>query len=99
MGIASLSPVTVFSQSVTENYKLKNLLAKVQKVLTFLWLAFFNLEKMIYLVIISRFLKSGSHLPKKIFICFNDSPSKMMKNAFYFILKSGFILKIFKFLS
>ena len=31
--------------------------------------------------------------------CFNESPSKMMKNAFYFILKSFFILKIFNFLS
>ena len=31
-------------------------------------------------------LKSGSHLPKKnFFICFNDSPSKMMEYAFYFI--------------
>ena len=46
------------------------------------------------------FLKSGSHLPKKIcFICFNESPLKMMKNAFYFILKAFFVLKIFKFLS
>ena len=34
---------------------------------------------------------------KKIFI--NDSPSKMMKNDFYFILKALFVLKIFKFLS
>ena len=43
-------------------------------------------------------LKSGSHLPKKKkFI--NDSPSKMMKNDFYFILKALFVLKIFKFLS
>ena len=33
------------------------------------------------------------------FICFNDSPSKMMKNAFYFILKALYILKILKFLS
>ena len=33
------------------------------------------------------------------FICFNDSPSKMMKNAFYFILKALSVLKIFKFLS
>ena len=33
-------------------------------------------------------LKSDSHLPKKIlFICFNERPSKMIKNAFYFILK------------
>ena len=39
-------------------------------------------------------------LPSKIFffICFNDSPSKMMKNA-HFILKALFVLKIFKFLS
>ena len=36
---------------------------------------------------------------KKNFICFNDSPSKMMKNVFYFILKALFILEIFKFLS
>ena len=33
------------------------------------------------------------------FICFNDSPSKIMKNAFYFILKALFVLKIFKCLS
>ena len=32
---------------------------------------------------------------KKFFICFNNSPSKMMKNAFYFILKVLFVLKIF----
>ena len=45
-------------------------------------------------------LKSDFHLPKKIyFICFNDSPSKMLKNAFYFILKALFVFKIFKFLS
>ena len=41
------------------------------------------------------FLKSDSHL-LIFFICFNDSPSKMMKNAFYFILKALFVLKIFK---
>ena len=45
-------------------------------------------------------LKSDSHLPKKfLFICVNESPLKMMKNAFYFILKTLFVLKIFKFLS
>ena len=44
-------------------------------------------------------VKSDSHLPKKDFICFNGSPSKMMKNTFYFILKALFVLKIFKFLS
>ena len=43
-------------------------------------------------------LKSDSHLPKHFFISFNESPLKMMKNAFYFILKALFILKIFKFL-
>ena len=32
-------------------------------------------------------------------ICFNNSPSKIMKNAFYFILKALFVLKIFKLLS
>ena len=32
-------------------------------------------------------------------ICFNESPLKMMKNVFFFILKSLFLLKIFKFLS
>ena len=45
-------------------------------------------------------LKSESYLPKKFFfICFNESPLKIMKNAFYFILKALFVLKIFKFLS
>ena len=48
----------------------------------------------------SEFLKSDSHLPKKIyFICFNDSPSKVMKNAFYLILKALFVFKILKLLS
>ena len=37
--------------------------------------------------------------PSNFFIYFNDSPSKMMKNAFYFILKALFVLKIFKFWS
>ena len=32
------------------------------------------------------------------FICFNNDPPKMMKNAFYFFLKAFFVLKIFKFL-
>ena len=45
-------------------------------------------------------LKSDSHLPRKIcFICFNESPLQMTKNAFYFILKALFILKVFNFLS
>ena len=37
------------------------------------------------------FLKPDVHLPKK---SFNESPLKMMKNAFYFILKALFDLKI-----
>ena len=45
-------------------------------------------------------LKSDSHLPKKIcVICLIESPLKIMKNAFYFMLKALFVLKIFKFLS
>ena len=36
-------------------------------------------------------LKSDFHLPKKfIFICFSESPLKLTKNAFYFILKALF---------
>ena len=42
-------------------------------------------------------LKSGSHLQKKKIICFSKSPLKIMKNAFYFILKALFVLKIFNF--
>ena len=46
------------------------------------------------------YLKPDSDLPKKFcFICFIESPLKMMKNAFYFILKALFVLMIFKFLS
>ena len=41
-------------------------------------------------------LKSGSHhSKKKVFVCFNESPLKMMKNAFYFTLKGLYVLKIF----
>ena len=47
----------------------------------------------------SKHLKSDSYLSKKIiFICFNESPLKIVKNAFYFILKALFVIKIFKFL-
>ena len=45
-------------------------------------------------------LKSDSHLPKKVcVICFIESPLKMMKNVFYFILKALLVRKIFNFLS
>ena len=47
------------------------------------------------------FQKSGSHLPKKKIrvFCFIEGPLKTMKNAFYFVLKPLFVLKIFKHLS
>ena len=42
-------------------------------------------------------VKFGLSLSKKsFFICFNDSSSKVMKNAFYFILKALFVVKILK---
>ena len=45
-------------------------------------------------------LKSNLHLAKKIcFICFNESPIKMLKKCLKFILKALFVLKIFKVLS
>ena len=44
-------------------------------------------------------LKSASHLPKKIVVCLIESPLKMMKNVFYFILKVLFVLQTYKFLS
>ena len=68
-----------------------------------------DIPKIVSLVNIEKYLR-GNNLPdlvikvglspskKVFFICFNDSPSKMMKNAFYFILKALFLLKIFKFL-
>ena len=44
--------------------------------------------------------EADSHLPKIIcLICFIETPLKMMKNAFYFILKALFVLKILKLLS
>ena len=50
--------------------------------------------------LIKEFLLVGLSPSKKSFcICFNDSPSKMMRNAFYLILKARLVLKICKFLS
>ena len=47
-----------------------------------------------------RKVKVGLSPSKKIcVICLTESPLKMMKNTFYFILKALFVLKIFKFLS
>ena len=41
----------------------------------------------------------GLSLSKKTFYLLHWKPFKMMKNAFYFILKVFFVLKIFKYLS
>ena len=43
-------------------------------------------------------LKSGFYLSKMLF-CFNESPLKVMENAFYFMLKGLFVFEIFRFLS
>ena len=47
---------------------------------------------------IKRF-KLDSPSRKNCFICFNKSLLKVNKNAFYFISKALFVLKILKFLS
>ena len=44
MIITSLSPVTIFILSIKKNYKLRKLLAELEKILIFLFLAFFNLD-------------------------------------------------------
>ena len=45
-------------------------------------------------------IKVGLSASKKnLFFCFIENLLKMMKNAFYFILKALFVLNIFKFLS
>ena len=45
-------------------------------------------------------IKAGLSTSKKIWVVFLiESPLKMMKNAFYFILKALLVLKIFRFLS
>ena len=57
-----------------------------------------TLKAPVLLILISfGTLKSDSHLPKNLFISFNENPLKITKNAFYLILKSLFVLKIFKF--
>ena len=44
-------------------------------------------------------LTCDTNLQKNCFICFNESPLKMVKTAFYFSLTVLFVLKIFKVLS
>ena len=51
-----------------------------------------------YLVVMVYVIKVGLSPSKKACaICLIESPLKMMKNTFYFILKALFVLKIFKF--
>ena len=71
---------------------------------SFICLAFtFYSSSVFFFILVNTFsfdeFKLGSHLQKKIVICLIESPIKMMKYAFYFILKALFVLKIFKFLS
>ena len=40
-----------------------------------------------------------SRSTKSVLIDFNKSPLKMMKNAFYFMLKALFVLEVFSFMS
>ena len=52
-----------------------------------------------YYGVIMKVFKVGLSPSKKHdFVCFNESPLKIMKNAFYFKLQTLFVLKIFKFL-
>ena len=48
---------------------------------------------------INNFFKSKNALSRLRQSLGTESPLKMMKNAFYFVSKSLFVLKIFKFLS
>ena len=67
---------------------------------TWQWTKYLNvvMDYYLFFYISVKYFQSDSHV-KKIYICFNDSPSKMLKNELYFILKALFVLKIFKFLS
>ena len=50
--------------------------------------------------LLNKNLKPGPQLPKKLFYLLRRiSPLKLMKNAFYFILKTLLIFMIFKFLT
>ena len=43
-------------------------------------------------------LISSLTFKKIVFNCFNENPLKVMRNAFYFMLKALFVLEIFEFL-
>ena len=62
MGVAYISPMTVFILLINKNFKLKNLFAKVEKILTFFSLTFFNLQLRVHnLVIISKLYNNNKN--------------------------------------
>ena len=90
--LAASDAFHMFAQSVPLSYRcLKNVIYQIDNKNEWL-LRSVTFTAKLELVFV---LKSDSHL----FTCFNDSPSKLTKNAFYFILKALFVLKIFAFLS
>ena len=99
--------VTFMEQLMKDRAKLKYMFRRVLKMQSY---KLYNSKYMTVLIQITNtevfafiavlvFKVGLSPSKKKVIICFNHSPSKMMKNAFYFILKALFVLKIFKFLS
>ena len=64
------------------------------------WYLFIHASRehnIIYGTISLTFKVTLSPFKKKDFVCFNEIPLQSMKNAFYFILKDLFVLKIFRF--
>ena len=74
----------------------KSLFHKSKEVIFFLSLSMYTFhEKGHWNILITYILKPDSHLPRIFFfICFNESPLKLMKNYFYFMLKALFVLKV-----
>ena len=65
-----------------------------------LWRLLLEYAPVVSIAKLKFLLKSGSHIPKILFYLLQWKPfHKMMKNAFFFILKFLFILKILQFLS
>ena len=48
---------------------------------------------------VENYQRKKTRLKKNCVICLIESPLKIMKHAFYFILKALLVLKIFRFLS
>ena len=104
----SFMDVTIFSTSPIQRLRWSSLLQKTDNswklLLTVATESFvLNVTVLLDLTLkhVAEFcLKSGSHLPKKMFYFLQQKPFKNdKKNAFYFILKDLFVLKIFNFFS